>query len=99
MDKKKDGAIARRGGADDIAAFVEAAKKVPAPAASGRGRLIFALDADHAAKSVTKNLAGQSRRSRPWAPPPALSAPSAAVLFPMCFPSADLGSSVIILIR
>ena len=45
MDKDKDGALARRGGADDIAAFVEAAKKVPAPAASGRGRLIFALDA------------------------------------------------------
>ena len=37
--------LARRKGADDIAAFVEAAKKVPAPAASGRGRLIFALDA------------------------------------------------------
>ena len=45
MDKDKDGALARRSGADDIAAFVEAAKKVPAPAASGRGRLIFALDA------------------------------------------------------
>jgi hypothetical protein len=44
MDKDKDGALARRTGADDIAAFVEAAKKVPA-AASGRGRLIFALDA------------------------------------------------------
>src|SRR5271154_7536828 len=43
-DKDKDGALARRGG-EDIAAFVEAAKKVPAPAASGRGRLIFALDA------------------------------------------------------
>src|SRR5271154_6750043 len=45
MDKDKDGALTRRAGADDIAAFVEAAKKVPAPAASGRGRLIFALDA------------------------------------------------------
>ena len=44
MDKDKDSALARRGG-EDIAAFVEAAKKVPAPAASGRGRLIFALDA------------------------------------------------------
>jgi hypothetical protein len=44
MDKDKDGALARRGG-EDIAAFVEAAKKVPAPAQSGRGRLIFALDA------------------------------------------------------
>src|SRR5271170_179396 len=45
MNKDKDGALARRTGADDIAAFVEAAKRVPAPAASGRGRLIFALDA------------------------------------------------------
>jgi hypothetical protein len=44
VDKDKDGALARRGG-EDIAAFVEAAKKVPAPAQSGRGRLIFALDA------------------------------------------------------
>jgi len=44
-DKDKDGGLTRRGGADDIASFVEAAKKVPAPAASGRGRLIFALDA------------------------------------------------------
>jgi hypothetical protein len=45
MEKDKDGALTRSSGADDIAAFVEAAKKVPAPAASGRGRLIFALDA------------------------------------------------------
>ncbi len=45
MDKNKDGALARRSGVDDITAFVEAAKKVPAPPASGRGRLIFALDA------------------------------------------------------
>src|ERR1700691_628938 len=45
MDKDKDGALARRAGANDIAAFVDAAKKVPAPASSGRGRLIFALDA------------------------------------------------------
>jgi hypothetical protein len=44
VDKDKDGALARRGG-EDIAAFVEAAKKVPAPAQSGRGRLVFALDA------------------------------------------------------
>jgi hypothetical protein len=43
-DKDKESALARRGG-EDIAAFVEAAKKVPAPAGSGRGRLIFALDA------------------------------------------------------
>jgi hypothetical protein len=45
MDKDKDGALAKRTGADDIAAFVEAARKVPAPSSSGRGRLIFALDA------------------------------------------------------
>ena len=45
MDKDKDGALARRSGADGIAAFVEAAKKTPALAPSGRGRLIFALDA------------------------------------------------------
>ena len=44
VDKDKDSALARRGG-EGIAAFVEAAKKVPAPAQSGRGRLIFALDA------------------------------------------------------
>jgi hypothetical protein len=44
VDKDKDSALARRGG-EDIAAFVDAAKKVHAPAQSGRGRLIFALDA------------------------------------------------------
>jgi hypothetical protein len=45
MDKDKDGALARRTGPDHIAAFVEAAKKVAASGGSGRGRLIFALDA------------------------------------------------------
>ena len=45
MDKDKDGPLARRGAGEGIAAFVEAAKKVPAPGGSGRGRLIFALDA------------------------------------------------------
>src|SRR5271156_965953 len=45
MNKDKDGRLARRKGGEDIAAFVEAAKKVPAPVSSGRGRLIFALDA------------------------------------------------------
>src|SRR5271163_4549654 len=45
MDKDKNGALTNRGGGEDIAAFVEAAKKVPAPAQSGRGRLVFALDA------------------------------------------------------
>ncbi len=45
MDKNKENPLTRRNGAEDIAAFVEAAKKVPAAGASGRGRLIFALDA------------------------------------------------------
>jgi hypothetical protein len=45
VDKDKENAVTRRRGGDDIAAFVEAAKKTPAPAQSGRGRLIFALDA------------------------------------------------------
>jgi hypothetical protein len=45
VDKDKDGALTNSGGGENIAAFVEAAKKVPAPAQSGRGRLIFALDA------------------------------------------------------
>jgi hypothetical protein len=45
VDKDKNGALTNRSGGEDIAAFVEAAKKTPAPGASGRGRLIFALDA------------------------------------------------------
>ena len=45
MDKDKNSPLVRRGGGEGVAAFVEAAKKVPAPATSGRGRLIFALDA------------------------------------------------------
>ncbi len=45
MDRNKDSPLTRRNGAEDIAAFVEAAKKVPAGRPSGRGRLIFALDA------------------------------------------------------
>jgi hypothetical protein len=44
VDKDKDSAVAKRS-AEGIAAFVETAKKVPASASSGRGRLIFALDA------------------------------------------------------
>jgi hypothetical protein len=44
-DKDKDGALTRRRGSEEIAAFVERAKQVPAPAASRGGRLIFALDA------------------------------------------------------
>jgi hypothetical protein len=45
VDRNKDSPLTRRNGAEDIAAFVEAAKKVPAGRPSGRGRLIFALDA------------------------------------------------------
>jgi hypothetical protein len=46
MDKDRNNAPARPSSAGaDIAAFVDAAKKVPAPGGSGRGRLIFALDA------------------------------------------------------
>ena len=45
MDKNKDSALTRRNGGEAIAAFVEAAKKVPAAGGSGRGRLVFALDA------------------------------------------------------
>jgi hypothetical protein len=45
MDKDKNSALTNRSGGETISAFVEAAKKVPAPGGSGRGRLIFALDA------------------------------------------------------
>jgi hypothetical protein len=45
MDKDKNSGLTNRNGGEAIAAFVDAAKKVPAPARSGRGRLIFALDA------------------------------------------------------
>jgi hypothetical protein len=45
MDKDKNSALTNRTGGEGIAAFVDAAKKVPAPGGSGRGRLIFALDA------------------------------------------------------
>ncbi len=45
MSSDKDAPLAKRSPSDSISAFVEAAKKVPAPAASSRGRLIFALDA------------------------------------------------------
>jgi hypothetical protein len=43
--QNKDAPLAPRPVSADIAAFVEAARKAPAPPASGRGRLIFALDA------------------------------------------------------
>jgi len=49
MGNDKDAPVARRGsgqGASEaVAAFVEEARRTPAPRASGRGRLIFALDA------------------------------------------------------
>ena len=45
MNNDKDAPLVRRGGSDDIAAFVEAARRTPAPSQGTRGRLIFALDA------------------------------------------------------
>src|SRR5271157_4091466 len=45
MKGDKDAPVARRDGGEEIAAFVEAARKTPTAARSGRGRLIFALDA------------------------------------------------------
>ena len=45
MDKDKDAPLAKRGRQEEVAAFVEAARATPTQAPSGRGRLIFALDA------------------------------------------------------
>jgi hypothetical protein len=45
MNKDKDAPLAPRGDSDSVAAFVESARRTPAPSQSGRGRLIFALDA------------------------------------------------------
>ncbi len=45
MVENNSAPAARRNGGEDIAAFVEAARKIPAPSQSARGRLIFALDA------------------------------------------------------
>ncbi len=45
MNRNKDAPIVRGTRGNDIADFVEAARNVAAPGASGRGRLIFALDA------------------------------------------------------
>jgi hypothetical protein len=45
MDGNKQSPLAKQGAEGDVAAFVEAARKTPTPSASGRGRLIFALDA------------------------------------------------------
>jgi hypothetical protein len=58
----KDTPLAQRGVSGDIAAFVEAARKAPAPVASGRGRLIFALDATMS-RQATWDLA-QSLQAR-----------------------------------
>jgi len=45
MDKEKDAPVAKRAASEEVAAFVEQARRTPAPPASGRGRLVFALDA------------------------------------------------------
>ena len=45
MVKDRDRALAPKSGSEAVAAFVEAARRAPAQAPSGRGRLIFALDA------------------------------------------------------
>ncbi|MBV8105384.1 MAG: VWA domain-containing protein [Hyphomicrobiales bacterium] len=45
MDRKKDAPLAPQSRNEDIAAFVDAARRTPAPSAGTRGRLIFALDA------------------------------------------------------
>ncbi len=45
MDKSRNTPAPQPSKSDDVAAFVEAAKRTPAPTSSGRGRLIFALDA------------------------------------------------------
>ncbi len=45
MDKSRNAPVPQQGKADDVAAFIDAARQTPAPSSSGRGRLIFALDA------------------------------------------------------
>ena len=45
MDKPGNTPVPQPRKSDDVAAFVEAARRTPAPTSSGRGRLIFALDA------------------------------------------------------
>jgi hypothetical protein len=44
-DQNKNSPVAHRPASADIAAFVDAARKAPAPVGADRGRLIFALDA------------------------------------------------------
>ena len=45
MDKPRNAPVTQQPKADDVAAFVDAARRTPAPTAGTRGRLIFALDA------------------------------------------------------
>ena len=45
VNKDRDRALTPKGVNENIAAFMEAARRAPAPASPGRGRLIFALDA------------------------------------------------------
>ncbi len=45
MDTPGNTPVPQPRNSDDVAAFVEAARRTPAPTSSGRGRLIFALDA------------------------------------------------------
>jgi hypothetical protein len=45
MDKSPNAPVPQQGKSDVVAAFIDAARQTPAPASSGRGRLIFALDA------------------------------------------------------
>ncbi|RBP16734.1 hypothetical protein DFR50_10411 [Roseiarcus fermentans] len=45
MVKPPNAPVARTAAREDVAAFLDAASRTPAPAVSGRGRLIFALDA------------------------------------------------------
>lgn len=45
MDKSRNSPVAPKGQSADVARFLDAAKRTPAPNAAGHGRLIFALDA------------------------------------------------------
>ncbi len=45
MDKTRNTPVPQPGKSDDIASFLDDARRTPAPTSSGRGRLIFALDA------------------------------------------------------
>jgi hypothetical protein len=60
--ENKDAPLARRPTSPDVAAFVEAARKAPAPLAAGRGRMVFALDATMS-RQATWDLA-QSLQAR-----------------------------------